>query len=150
MPGFKYRMQNILDIKIKLETQAKNEFAMAAAALREEEEKLQNLEERRIGYIDAMREAENDKLNVKRIIELKNSIETMKSLIRTQMFAVQKAQRAVEAARAKLNAVMQERKTHENLKERDFEIFKKELAADEAKQIDQLVSFTYNNKDKAE
>jgi len=147
MPGFKYRMQNILDIKIKLETQAKNEFAVAAAALLEEEEKLHDLEVRRAGYIDALREAQNDILDIARIAELKRSIDTMKSLIRTQMFAVQKAQRAVETARAKLNAIMQERKTHENLKERDFEIFKQELAADEAKQIDQLVSFTYNNRE---
>ena len=38
MPKFRYRMQSILDIKIKLEEQARNEFAQAQAALLEQEE----------------------------------------------------------------------------------------------------------------
>lgn len=41
---------------------------------------------------------------------------------------------------------MMERKTHEKLKERAFEKFKEELKAEESKEIDQLVSFTYNAK----
>ena len=40
---------------------------------------------------------------------------------------------------------MIERKTHEKLKEKAFEDFQKELKATEAKEIDELVSFTYNN-----
>ena len=40
MAKFRYRMQNILDVKEKLETQAKNEFAIAAAVVNEEEDKL--------------------------------------------------------------------------------------------------------------
>ena len=39
MARFRYRMQNILDVKEKLESQAKNEFAIANARLAEEEEK---------------------------------------------------------------------------------------------------------------
>ena len=39
MGKFKYSMQNILDIKIKLETQAKNEFSEANRAYLIEKEK---------------------------------------------------------------------------------------------------------------
>ena len=40
MARFRYRMQSILDIKLKMETQAKQEFAAAQQRLNEEEEKL--------------------------------------------------------------------------------------------------------------
>ena len=40
MAKFIYRMQNILDIKLKLESQAKIAYSQANAALREEEAKL--------------------------------------------------------------------------------------------------------------
>ena len=43
MGKFKYSMQNILDIKIKLETQAKNEFSEANRAYLTEKEKLEAL-----------------------------------------------------------------------------------------------------------
>ena len=38
MAKFVYRMQSILDIKMKLETQAKMQFATAKSILNEEEE----------------------------------------------------------------------------------------------------------------
>ena len=43
MAKFIYRMQNILDLKEKLETQARNDYAVAQAELNEEEEKLPTL-----------------------------------------------------------------------------------------------------------
>jgi len=42
--------------------------------------------------------------------------------------------------------VMQERKTHEKLKEKQLELFKEELKAAESKEIDELVSYTYNSR----
>ncbi|MCQ2535393.1 MAG: flagellar export protein FliJ [Lachnospiraceae bacterium] len=147
MAKFRYRMQNILDIKIKMETQEKNEFGIAARRLAEEEEKLEELHARQAGYYADLKEAQEGNLDIKEINNLKTSINTMKSLIRTQMLEVNKAQRELELARARLNEVMMERKTHENLKERDFEIFKADIAAQEAKEIDQLISFTHNKGD---
>jgi flagellar FliJ protein len=40
---------------------------------------------------------------------------------------------------------MVDRKTHEKLKEHKFEEFKRELAVEENKEIDQLVSYKFNN-----
>ena len=50
MAKFTYKMQNILDIKYKLETQAKTAFSIAAANLNKEEEKLVVLNLRKQGY----------------------------------------------------------------------------------------------------
>ena len=46
MAKFIYRMQSILDIKSKMEEQAKQEFATARMKLSEEEDKLENLKAR--------------------------------------------------------------------------------------------------------
>ena len=50
MAKFKYRMQSILNVKMKLEVQAKQEFASAQAALNREEEKLNRLAARKKDY----------------------------------------------------------------------------------------------------
>ena len=50
MAKFKYRMQSILNVKMKLEVQAKQEFASAQAALSREEEKLNRLAARKKAY----------------------------------------------------------------------------------------------------
>ena len=50
MAKFTYRMQNILDIKIKLENQAKIAYATASRQLAEEQEKLREILMRRAGY----------------------------------------------------------------------------------------------------
>lgn len=50
----------------------------------------------------------------------------------------------------KLNEAMQERKIHDKLKEQAFEEFKADLAAQEMKEIDEVVSFNYNDRETGE
>ena len=49
MAKFVYRMQNILDLKIKMEEQRKAEYGLANARLRKEEDKLRELIVRKAG-----------------------------------------------------------------------------------------------------
>ena len=146
MAKFKYRMQNILDIKMKLESQAKIAYGVANQKLREEQKTLQELLIRRAGYEKALKELMTGSIDVKKISHARSDVNSMKTLVRRQMIAVHKAELEAEEARKNLNEVMKERKTHEILKEKAFEEFKQELKAEESKEIDQLVSFTYNSK----
>ena len=50
MARFRYSMQSILNIKLKMETQAKQEFSAARAALDAEEERLRELSDRKKEY----------------------------------------------------------------------------------------------------
>lgn len=136
-------MQNILNLEYKLEDQAKIDFRLANAALQEEEDKLKQLIMRNADYQRQLKESTTDELDLKKISFLKSAMEIMKTKIRDQMFEIKKAQTKVEEARDKLNEVMIDRKTQEKLKEKAFEVFKKDLLAQESKEIDQLVSFTY-------
>lgn len=145
MAKFIYRLQNVLNIKYRLETQEKTAYAQALAKLAQEEAKFNELLARRNAYEEELRQAAKDKLEIFKMRKLVEAIEVMKELIKQQYLNVKIAQKNVEAARARLNAAMQERKIHEKLKENAFEEFKLEIAAEEKKEIDELVSFTYND-----
>jgi len=144
---FKYRMQNILDLKEKMESQEKIAYGNANMRVLEEQEKLQQLLIRRAGYERQLKELSQGSIDIHKIKRCKESIDAMKSMIRDQMLELRKAEQALEAARARLDAVIKDRKTHENLKEKAFEVFKQELNAEESKAVDELVSFTYGNKE---
>lgn len=146
MAKFFYRMQNILNIKLKLETQAKNEFAIANAKLREEEEKLTLLKSRQNGYEEELKQLYSANLKIREITETQQAIEIMKYQIKMQILQVRHAQKNVETARARLQNAMQERKTHEKLKEKEFEQFLLDEAASESKEIDELVSYRHGQK----
>lgn len=146
MAKFKYRMQNILDIKQKLENQAKIAYGIAEQKYNEEQLKLQELMLRRARYDKQLKELMNGVMNLVEINHAKDAADSMKVLVRRQMMEVHRAEKELERARKALNDVMQERKMHEKLKEKAFEAFQKELLAEEGKAIDGLVSYTYNAK----
>ena len=150
MSKFIYRMQNILNVKYKLEDQAKTEFMLANQVLREEEEKLQILRMRKKGYEDAVRQLLRNQLQVDRIKENQEATRRMEEFIRAQIVKVEEAARQVEIKAAKLTELMQERKAQEKLKEKAFEVFLQEENAKESKEIDELVSFTYGRKQREE
>lgn len=146
MAKFVYRMQSILNIKEKLEEQARMEFAQANANLAAEEEKLEKLKERRLFYEEQGRKLRESSLNVMDLMENRDAIERMKEFIETQKIAVRKAEDEVEFARVKLTEAMQETKTQHKLKEKAFEEFIREENAREAKEIDELTSYVYGQK----
>ena len=57
MAKFKYRMQNILDIKMKLESQAKIAYGVANQKYLEEQKKLQEIVLRRASYEKILKES---------------------------------------------------------------------------------------------
>lgn len=145
MAKFAYRMQNILDIKVKMENQEKIAYGMANAKLREEQEKLQAILMRRAGYENRAKELIKGQLNIQDIRDCRRAIDTMKTYQRLQTMNVHAAEKNVEIARARLNQVMVERKTHEKLREKAFEEFKHEIAQAESKEIDELVSYNHHD-----
>ena len=140
-------MQNILNVKEKLETQAKNEFAIAAAKEREEEEKLLALKDHRSEQEKMLKGLVEADLDITSIKEAEDGLEVIKYHIGQQELNLAAARQELEVARQKLTAAMQDRKTHERLKEKQFEQFKAEEAAKESKEIDELVSYRFGAND---
>lgn len=143
MAKFQYRMQNILNIKYKLEDTAKSEFAAAMQKLRAEEERLSVLEERKLAYEKSYETAITGALDLEKIEECANAVDIMKIKISEQEECVRARSKELEHARKKLNEVMQERKMHEILKDKQFETFLQEINMQEVKEIDEVVSYQY-------
>lgn len=149
MARFRYSMQSILNIKEKLETQAKQEFSAASAALREEEEKLVALQERKAEYEAQAKKLRTGTLNILEMEEAQTAIITMDSFIEHQQIEIKRAEDALEVKRQKLTEAMMERKTHEKLRERAFEEFLAEEKRTEGKEVDELTSYTYGERIRA-
>ncbi len=146
MAKFIYRMQNILNLKLKLEEQQKMEFAAARKRLDEEEEKLGLLLQRKADYEEEGRKLREDNLKVRDILDNGNALIQMDEYIAVQKIEIRKAEEALEKERQKLQEAVQERKIQEKLRENAFEVFMKEENARESKEVDELVSYTYGQK----
>lgn len=146
MSKFIYRMQNILNLKYKLEEQAKMDFAAARKRLDAEQEHLESLFRRKASYEEEGRRLREDSLNVREILDNKNAILQMEDFIVLQKTEVEKAEEKLEEERVKLQEVMQERKVQEKLREKAFEAFVKEENVREGKEVDELTSYTYGQK----
>lgn len=146
MAKFKYRMQNILNIKEKFEEQAKQNFAVMQARLNEEEAALAALNNRRDVIAEESRMLRLQTINVLKIKENEALLKYLDEQIKNQMIKVRTAEKNLDMARVKLQSARQEREIHEKLKEKAFEEFIHEENMNEAKEIDQLTSYTYGKK----
>lgn len=148
MAKFLYRMQNILDIKYKLEEQAKQQYMEVRMRLNQAMDELKELNKRKEFYFDTYRELVSKELEVLEIEGCKESILIMDEYIANQKLVISAIEKELEQAELVLREAMQERKIHEKLKDNQFEEFLQELNAEEAKEIDELVSYQYNDKTK--
>lgn len=145
MAKFVYRMQNILDIKYKMESQAKSHYANMRIRLTTEQEKLERLLADKKRLEDYYRELAGGRLNVRDLLDGRRAIDYQKELIKEQLVQLKVAEKNFEMARVRLNEAMKERKTQEKLKERAFSEFMAELSDQEKKEIDELVSYRYGS-----
>lgn len=150
MAKFKYRMQNILDIKQKLEESAKMEFGEANVRVMEEEEKLSVIDERKRAYENEAGRLRSARLQVADIKNNTKAISVLGDMKKVQESEVDRAKNILEQKRVKLQVAMQERKTQEKLYENAFEEFVRDENAKESKEIDELVSYVYGKRTKEE
>ncbi|MDO5293997.1 MAG: flagellar export protein FliJ [bacterium] len=148
MAKFFYSMQNILELKLKMEDQAKNDYAVVQAQLDEEMVKLEAIFHKKSEYENKLKGQVSNRLIIVDIMQCSHAIKTLEYKIEEQKKAVTNAQRRVDLAKAKMQEAMIERKTQEKLKENAFELFKRELIEVENKENDELVSFKYNKSGK--
>lgn len=150
MAVFKYRMQNILDIKQKLEESAKMEFSEANARVAAEEEKLSAIEMRKLAYEKEGESLRKEQLYVQEIKSNVQAISVLGGMVKAQEREVEKAKVIQEQKRLQLQEAMQERKIQEKLRENKFEEFIREENARESKEIDELTSYVYGKRSKEE
>ena len=147
MAKFLYSMQNVLNIKERLETQAKTEFAEMNNRLSIEQDTMLRLVKRMNMYEQLAKDSATQSIDIAEMRRCNEAIKIIKNQITQQAVRIRIAERNVDNAMKKLTEAVQDRKIHEKLKEKAFDEFKLELNAQEVKEIDETVSFNYNNKD---
>lgn len=143
MAKFVYKMQSLLNIKEKLEDQAKTAYGLARAALNEEEAKLEQLKSQKKQYIEEKRQKMQSSINVLELTRLEHAVKSLEYSISEQILVVKQAEKNVQLAQAKLENAMKERKIQEKLKEHALEEFKIEMEAADQQEINELVTFRF-------
>ncbi len=146
MARFRYKLQNILSIKEKMETQAKQSFADAKRKLDSENETLEALLARKREIERHAVEILKGDLDMHEIEDTQMARIIIDQKIAEQRMNVSKAETALENARLQLEEAVKERKTHEKLKEKQFDEFIREENRTESKTIDELTTYTYGQK----
>ena len=139
-------MQNILSIKEKMETQAKQSFADAKRRLDAELETLEELLIRKREIEKHAVEVLQGDLDMHEIEDSQMARIIIDQKIAEQRMNISKAETALENARSQLEEAVKERKTHEKLKEKQFDEFVREENRAESKTIDELTTYTYGQK----
>ncbi len=143
MAKFVFSMQNLLNMKEKLEEQEKNNYSQANMRLMEAQDELVRLQEKQARAEEDLRNEMKEVLNVLRIKEKENGVEIAKMYVRQQELVVIQREKEVEVARKRLNEAMKERKTFEKLREKAIEAFLEEEKINERKEVDELVSYRF-------
>lgn len=144
MARFIFPMQNILDMKEKLEEQEKNQYSQANRRLQEAEAEQEALALRLEREKEKLQEDISASLNIKEIRRREEAVEILRMYVRQQMLVVKQREKEVEVARERLNEAMKERKTFEKLREHALEKFRIEENLREQKEVDEIVSYRYS------
>ena len=148
MAKFVFSMQNILNMKEKLEEQEKNNYSQANMRWQEAIATLESLEQRLAEEKQKLQEEVSSALDVRKIRQREDGVEVIRMYVRQQMLEVKQREKEVEVARERLNEAMKERKTFEKLREKAFEKFRLEENLREQKEVDELVSYRFANRDR--
>ncbi len=145
MKKFRYSMESLLQIKMKMEEQMRIAYLNARTRLTQEEEKLKQLEMKKLALEEELRSLRMNRLDLLKIKQCEHAIEITVMNIKQQTVAVKNAAHRLEVARIRLNDAMVERKTQERLKEKAFDEYLLELEAEDRKEIDERTSFQFSN-----
>ena len=144
MKKFNFDLQGVLEIKEKLEGQAKINFGIARARLTAEENKRDEILARKEEYRARLEKLVNGDLDVTEIGRCSDAIDIIDEQLSNQEMMVKRAEKQLELMRTRLNTVVMERKTIEKLREKRFAEYLQEYNDEERKQVDELVSYRHS------
>ena len=137
------------DGKLNLQV-IKTEDGQMLGALHDEEVKMHNIMSTLNSYKVQASQLSIGKLDIAKIRRCNEAIKITEDMAKNQAVMVKLAERNVEASMKRLADAVKERKVQEKLKEKAFEQFLQELNAQEMKEIDEVVSFNYNDREEDE
>ncbi len=142
---FKFKFESILRLKQQMEKKAQNELAAANSRLKNEQEKLEKLVDKRDkAFLEV--QSESGLINVLKLREYAKFIEVLKNRIHDQKNNVNRAQENVDILSEKLREAVKEKKIFERLKEKKYREFLSNEVKKEQMLADEIVSYKRSNR----
>ncbi|WP_165000324.1 flagellar export protein FliJ [Anaerophilus nitritogenes] len=141
MHGFKFRYENLLEVKQKYEDVKKGKLNQAQSKLESEKIYLTNLEMDQTNCHLHVASKMEMGVNVGHLKSYHTYLAGLKKTIDNQMVKIEKCNNEIITCRNELIQASKEKKTFEKLKEKAKETFYEEQKKEEANFIDQLVTF---------
>jgi len=144
MAKFNFRLQSLLNVKIQMEDNLKNELAKAMRKLEKEKGKLEQLKIAEEKCIEEFNLNSVRPTTVENLKKYNLYISHLRDRIAKQKENVNSAQVIVDKIRRELIKVVQEREMLDKLKEKKYSEYLDELAKKEQRSNDEVVSYRHN------
>jgi flagellar FliJ protein len=144
MAKFVFRLQNVLNIKEKIEEQRKIELGNANQYLQQQKKLLQLFVIEKDKYISEFHKKNGKSVKAKDLATLNISIKYFRDKIVEQNNNVISAEEKVNLKREELKQAVVDKKTYEKLREKSYLNYMEELKVEENKIVDEIVSYKYN------
>ena len=141
MAGFIFRLQTLLNVKIQLENNIKNELGVAIKRLEEEKEILYTMEKQKESIELEFNEKASFGTKAGELFLFSTFIEKITTDIKNQKNIIKNSEDNVDKVRERLVKAVQERKVIEKLREKEYVKYTKEQLKKEQKLNDELVSY---------
>jgi len=145
MAAYKFRLQKLLNYKVSIEEEKKNELNKASKRLEEEKNKLLAVKQKLNEMNSTFHEKTSLGMSVNELKLLANYIDYYKRSIKEQKIKIRMAEDYLSTCRGELIKATQEKKMVEKLKEIDYGKYLYEEQKKEEKLVDDLVSFKESN-----
>ncbi len=146
MKGFKFRLDSLLNVKEKLEQQAKIAYGEEVSKLNNEKKKLDDLYINKEENTQKQRESFTGVIDIFSFEQYRNYATKLDEMILNQIQAIKVQEIKTEEAREKLAEIVKERKALEKLKEKELEQYKKDVQLAEDKLVDELVTYKFGTR----
>jgi len=144
MAKFNFKLQSVLDLKVQMEDNKKNEFGSAVQKLEYEKKVLENIKHEKEKNINVFGNELKNKAKVSTIRQINSYISLLGQKIEVQKENVNKASNIVDKKREELLEAVKERKIMDKLKEKEYCLFLKQELKEEQKIIDEIISFKHS------
>ena len=150
MAKFNFKLQNLLDIKEKLENQKKNELAQAIEKLNKYKKQKEDVEFEKKNILNEMKQSIERKISADGIKKANDYMVFLKKVLIQIEKNINISEKVVDKKREELMKIISERKTYEALKEKALEEFIKEENMKEQKILDEIGGYKFIKKSEDE
>lgn len=141
--AYKFRLQKVLDVKEKEEDNKKNEMSLVNFEIEKAKKQLTELYDELEENYKYRQDKNSSGSSIQELLELNKYIDYLKNTaIRQKIDEIEMLQRKLEGKKEEFIDIRRQRKSYENLKDKDYHKFLEKESKDEEKIIDEIVSFT--------